>query len=77
MTFIPFLVFGAVAILLVVLIRRTRTASAKRHASTYGGDTWMPVMWTDVNADSPCDSNSTTDCSGADASCDGGGGGGD
>jgi hypothetical protein len=75
MTFIPLLVFGALAILLIVLFRRTRTA--RNRSSTYDGDTWTPMTWTDGNADSPCDSSGTADCRGADASCDGGGGGGD
>jgi hypothetical protein len=51
MTFIPLLVFGALAILLIVLFRRTRTA--RNRSSTYDGDTWTPMTWTDGNADSP------------------------
>jgi hypothetical protein len=73
MTFIPLLVFGALAIVLVALFCRTRTAVRSSNLA----DTWTPMMWTDGNADSPCDSSGTADCSGADVSCDGGGGGGE
>jgi hypothetical protein len=54
MTLIPILVFGALAILLVVLFRRTRTASGNDQSAAYGGDAWTPIMWSDVNSDSPC-----------------------
>jgi hypothetical protein len=74
MMLIPLLVFSAVAVLLLVLFCRTRTAA---RSSSNSSDTWTPMMWADGNADSPCDSSGTADCSGADASCDGGGGGGD
>lgn len=75
MTLIPILVFGALAILLVVLFRRTRTASGNDQSAAYGGDAWTPIMWSDVNSDSPCHTTDTADCSGGDTSCDGGGGG--
>ena len=75
MTFIPLLVFGALAILLVVLFRRPRTASPHHESSRYGGDTWTPMMWSDGNGDSNCDACDTADCGGGDAGCDGGGGG--
>jgi len=70
MTFIPLLGFGVLTILLVVLFRRARSAA---RSSSHASDTWTPVMWTDVNADSSCDSSGTEDCSGGDTSCDGGG----
>ena len=70
MTFIPLLGFGVLTILLVVLFRRARSAA---RSSSHARDTWTPVMWTDVNADSSCDSSGTEDCSGGDTSCDGGG----
>jgi hypothetical protein len=55
MTLIPLLVFGALAILLVVLFRRTRTASTDSRSSTYGADTWTPVMLSEPTArDSRC-----------------------
>jgi hypothetical protein len=73
-TVIPLLVFGALAILLVVLFRRTRTASSNDQSAAYGGDSWTPIIWSDVNSDSSCHSTDTADCSGGDASCHGGGG---
>ena len=54
MMIIPLLVFGAVAILLTVLFRRTRAASP--HRASYGGDTWTPIAWADGDTDSNCDS---------------------
>ena len=75
MTLVPLLVFGALAILLVVLFRRSRTASSHNGSSAYGGDAWTPMMWSDGNGDSNCDSSDTADCSGGDAGCDRGGGG--
>jgi hypothetical protein len=62
MMFIPLLVFSAAAVLLLVLFCRTRTAA---RSSSYAGDTWTPMTWTDGNADSPCDSSGTADCGGA------------
>jgi hypothetical protein len=41
-TVIPLLVFGALAILLVVLFRRRRTASTSGRSLAYDGDTWTP-----------------------------------
>ncbi len=77
MTLIPLLVFGALAILLVVLMRRSRTAPADRQSLAYGNDTWTSVTCTDANSDSDshCDSSQAADCSGGDTSCDSGGGG--
>ena len=80
MMIIPLFVFGAVAILLIVLFRRTRATSPHDGAS-YGGDTWTPMAWADGDTDSNCDSVDTADCAGADAGgggdagCDSGGGG--
>jgi len=76
-TFIPLLVFGALAILLVVLSRRTRTASSNAHSAAHGGDVWTPMIWSDVNSDSSCHSSGAADCSAGDTSCDGGGSGSD
>jgi hypothetical protein len=76
-TFIPLLVFGALAILLVVMCRRTRSASSNDHSTAYCGDSSTPMMWSDVNSDSSCHSTDTADCSAGDTSCDGGGGGSD
>jgi hypothetical protein len=75
MTLIPPLVFGALAILLVVLFRRTRTTSTNDHSAAYGSDSWTTIIWSDVNSDSSCHGTDTADCSGGDTSCDGGGGG--
>jgi len=74
MTFIP-LVVGVLALLLVVLFRRTRTASTDTRSSTYGGDTWTPMLWTDADSDPPCHSTDTADCGGGDTGCDAGGSG--
>ena len=70
MTFIPLLVFGALAILLVVLLRRRLAASVSNRSAGYDGNTWMPVMWTHAN----CDSTDAADCGGGDTNCDAGGG---
>jgi hypothetical protein len=75
MTTLTPLGFGALAILLVVLFRRTRTASTNDQSAAYGGDSWTPIIWSDVNSDSSCHSTDTADCSGGDTSCDGGVGG--
>ena len=72
MLLIPLLVFGAVAIILVVLILRPGTAA---RSSSYAAEASMPMMWTDGNADASCDSSDIGDCGGGDASGDGGGGG--
>ena len=69
MMLIPLLVFGAVAIILVVLILRPGTAA---RSSSYAGDASMPMMWTDGNADASCDSSDIGDCGGGNASGDGG-----
>jgi hypothetical protein len=77
MTLIPLLVVGALAVLLVLLVRRTRRASTESQSSSYGDNSWTPMVWTDGDSDSASHNVDASDCSGGDAGCDCGGGGGD